>query len=381
MRKILALLFLLLSVNLWAQNDSVSVKIIVSTEAPVDSGLVYIAGNQPQLGGWHPGRAALKRVDNLKWELECKFKPETVLEFKFTRGAWEAEAVDSNNSIPVNYTLTAMNDTILEYKIHAWRNEVEDIEVFRGQITGKVEYLRNLQYDILLPRDVIIWLPPGYDSSNERYPVLYMHDGQNTVDPATTPLGVDWQIDEAADSLIRSGEINPFIMVGVYNSRTRNSDYRNCDTGFVYVKFLADVLKPKIDSLYRTKPEPKYTFNGGSSMGGIISLMAAWERSDVFGGAICFSPAFKISSIDYVTPVSQYSGNKKDLKLFIANGGIGLEERLQPGVDEMVETLKRKGFVEGTNLLYKKYPEDRHTEGDWARRIPEALIFLFGKGL
>lgn len=362
-------------------SGGVTLEIIVNTPPVAAGDTVYISGNQTYLGGWHPAKIPLKKINDTSWEISLNVPAGTNLEFKFTRGAWEAEAVTEDGEVPPNHNIVADSDTTITIEIADWRDKVENLTVFKGGVTGKVEYLRNLKYDILLPRNVLIWLPPGYEKSERRYPVLYMHDGQNMVDPATTPFGVDWQIDEAADSLIKKGVIEPFILVGVYNSRTRMSDYRNVDTGFVYVEFLADYLKPKIDSLYRTRPESEFTFNGGSSMGGIISLMTAWERPDVFGGALCFSPAFKISVIDYIEPVSGYSGDKKNLKLFIINGGVGIDSELQPGVDEMVSVLKSKGFIEGKDLFYQVFPEDTHSERDWAKRVPLALRFLFGNNL
>ncbi|GJQ61914.1 MAG: phosphonate ABC transporter ATP-binding protein [Melioribacteraceae bacterium] len=361
-------------------SGGVKVEIIVNTPPVPQGDTVYIAGNQEYLGGWHPAKVPLEKIADNKWRLILNIdEAKANLEFKFTRGGWEAEAVTADGEVPPNYNLVVTHDTTMNITIDDWRDKVENLVVFKGGVTGKLEYLRDLQYDILLPRDVVIWLPPGYEDSEESYPVLYMHDGQNIVDPKTTPFGVDWQMDEAADSLIRQGVIEPFILVGVYNSRTRMSDYRNIDTGFVYVEFLAEYLKPKIDSLYRTKPSTENTYNGGSSMGGIVSLMTAWERSDVFGGALCFSPAFKISVIDYVKPVESYTGEKKNLKLFIINGGVGIDAELQPGIDEMILALEKQGFSRGNDLYYEIFPEDTHSERDWAKRIPIALKYLFGK--
>ncbi len=92
--------------------------------------------------------------------------------------------------------------------------------VTEGQITGNVVYHQSIKGDGLQDRDLVVWLPPGYDTEpGQRYPVLYMHDGQNIFDPETSYAGVDWAIDEAVDGLIRAGTIEPMIVVGIYNSK------------------------------------------------------------------------------------------------------------------------------------------------------------------
>lgn len=172
-----------------------------------------------------------------------------------------------------------------------------------------------MEWKGLKPRDIIVWLPPGYDENiNERYPVLYMHDGQNIVDPKTSSFGIDWQIDEVADSLIRENKIEPIIVVGIYNTADRSSEYKNIDSGFVYMDFVINKLKPLIDKTYRTKPDKENTANGGSSLAGLTSLMFVWEHPEVFSKAICMSSAFKIENIDYVSDIEKYSGAKKKYK-------------------------------------------------------------------
>ena len=117
------------------------------------------------------------------------------------------------------------------------------------------------------------------------------------------------------------------------------------DTGYAYMKFIVNELKPFIDYTYHTLPDRENTTVGGSSLGGLISFMMLWEYSDIFSKAACLSPAFKIDSIynhDFVSPVKNYSGPKKDIKIYVYNGGVGLEEELQPGIDEMMKRLKKR---------------------------------------
>jgi predicted alpha/beta superfamily hydrolase len=204
-----------------------------------------------------------------------------------------------------------------------------------------------------------------------------VNDGQNIFDPYTSSFGIDWQIDEVADSLIRAKSIQKIIIVGIYNTVKRGSEYNDTKLGKAYLSFIIEELKPFIDRTYRTLPDSKNTAIAGSSGGGLISFILTWEYSDVFSKAACLSPAFKIQNIDYIAPVKNYMGAKKNIKIYIDIGGIGLEEKLQPGVDEMLSVLKEKGFVENEDLFFVKDPLAEHNEAAWSKRVYKFLEFLF----
>jgi predicted alpha/beta superfamily hydrolase len=144
------------------------------------------------------------------------------------------------------------------------------------------------------------------------------------------------------------------------------------------MKFLVNVVKPMIDKAYRTKPQRENTAIGGSSMGGLISFMLAWEYPDVFSKAICFSPALKIWQFDYVKTVKA-TKERKNVFLYMYNGGVGLETMLRPGIDEMISALKEKNYVEGKDFVFIVDPEAEHNERAWAKQIGQALVKLFGK--
>jgi predicted alpha/beta superfamily hydrolase len=235
-----------------------------------------------------------------------------------------------------------------------------------------------MNYPGIKPRDIIVWLPPGYDTSKEkRYPVLYMHDGQNLFDPNTSFLGNEWKVDETADSLIRNKEINPIIIVGIYNTEDRKEEYADTSLGEKYKHFLIDKLKPFIDENYRTLPDRENTAVGGSSMGGLISFILVWEYSDIFSKAICMSPAFNIGKNDYASKVNQYTGLKKNIQIYMDNGGLNLEKRLQPGINKMLFVLQSKGFLPDKDFLWFKDDKAPHNEKAWAERFWRPLKFLF----
>ncbi len=378
--------YLLMTLILFAQDseqtatDSVTVIFKATVYNVPDSATVYIAGNHPKLGGWHPGKVALQEKSAGIWERVIRFPQQIKLAFKFTLGKWENEALSETGSVPPNHQVTLNRDTTFTVTIPDWRDGQNFHQEATGQITGTVRYHRNMQGEELLPRDVVVWLPPGYaDAPEKRYPVIYMHDGQNIVDPNTSFGGVDWQVDETADSLIRNDEIEPVIVVGAYNTGHRSLEYSDTTLGHAYMNFLINYLKPMIDSTYRTLPGREHTATMGSSMGGLISFLLVWYHPDVFSQAGCLSPAFIYKYHNAVTMVENYQGTDKNIRIYMDNGGIDLEAKLQPGCDDMLAALKAIGFTEGKNLHWFLDPEAAHTEAAWASRIWRPLKFMFGK--
>ncbi len=368
----LPLLFLLTIVT----SAQIKVTITARVDSLNPSESVYIAGNLAQIGEWNPAKAKLVEVKPGLWSISFEMEKPGDLEFKFTKGSWSQEAANPDGTTPGNHIAKVVSDTLLTYDICCWSKYKS--ASFKGQITGNVEYIRGVGAGDILPRDIIILLPDGYKNSNERYPVLYMHDGQNIFDPSTVGFGVDWQVDEAIDSLTRQGKVQKMIIVGIYNSKNRRDEYSNCPLGNEYMKFVVNNVKPMIDSLYRTKPGREFTSTAGSSMGGLISFMLLWEYNDVFSKAGSFSPALKIDRFDYVSTVKSTGNKKRNFKLYIDNGGLGLEARLQPGIDEMIALLKELGYREGTDFITVFDPNAEHNESAWAKRIPNFLIKMFG---
>jgi len=383
MRYLLALLFVtgIFSGLLNAQTDSVCVKFRVKAYNLEEGEKIFISGNYSKLGGWQPDSISLNGVYNGIWELNVRLPKDFIAEYKFTKGSWESEASNEQGNIFQNNVLKVTKDTTVVHVITHWKNEFDKIQNAAGQVTGKVCYHDSLTFKGLLPRDMIVWLPPGYDAEDDKhYPVLYMHDGQNLFDPATSSFGVDWGMDEVADSLINIGEIEPLIIVGINNTANRYSEYSNSsDTGYVYMDFLVNKIKPMIDSTYKTLPDRKNTAVAGSSMGGLISFMLAWEYPEVFSKAACFSPAFKYERFDFVSVVNKFSDTKKPIIFYIDNGGIGIEEIIQPGIDEMISLLEAKGYVKEKDLFVVFDKEARHFESAWGSRVHVPLKLFFGK--
>ena len=371
-------LFIFIASIIFAQNHK-KITLNVISNSLNDSVNIFVAGNNKLFGDWNAGRVSLNKINDSTWSRTFSFAKGQILEFKFTKGSWQSEALTDNKEIPENTVVKLNCDTVITKVIRFWKDELNPINNFSGQITGTVKYFKQLKYDGILPRDVIVWLPPDYYKNTARhYPVLYMQDGQNIFDPATSSFGVDWQIDETADSLIRNGIITPLIIVGIYNTQDRNLDYSPGKKGTAYMNFLVDKLKPLIDKNFRTKSGRKYTAVGGSSMGGLISFMLVWKYNSVFSKAICMSPALKIDQFDYVKTIKADDSKRENIFIYIDNGGVGLEERLQPGITEMLDALINKGFAYNKNLFWVKDSAARHNEAAWAKRMAFPLKLFFG---
>lgn len=373
-----AVLLFLFVITSFLSAQEVTLRVSVTAASQPEGGKVYIAGNTQNTGGWSPAAVQLTSVGALNWVIDLKFKPGESVEFKITGGSWEREAIYRQGSLPQNFALRVTKDTTLEIFVPFWRTDANIPKQVTGSVVGTVITHKQMKYPKLLPRDAHVWLPPGYEEGEERYPVLYMHDGQNVFDPATSTTGYDWRADDLADSLIRAGLMKKIIIVAINNTPHRYAEYTRGDTTDAYMEFCARELKKFIDDNYRTLPDRQNTAVAGSSAGGLISFRLAWEYDDVYSMVAAISPAFKIYNIDYVAPVSGYKGPKKDLNIYIDNGGLGIEEKLQPGIDDMLGALKKQGFEEGANFVWKKYNDAVHTEKAWAERFHLPLLQFFG---
>jgi len=277
--------------------------------------------------------------------------------------------------VPQNSRLHVLSNETIRIVVANWKDAMHKVE---GQITGTVRYHRKMEGEGIKPRDVVVWLPPSYETSAEkRYSVLYVHDGQNAFDPTTSFLGVDWQIDETADRLIRVGKMQEVIIVAISNTGDRRQEYSDTARGRAYMKFVVEKLKPFIDKTYRTRPEREHTAVMGSSLGGLISFLLLWNYPEVFSQAACLSPAFAFQEIDATRLVQQHSGPDKHVRIYMDNGGIGLEMQLQPGCEKMLAALQEKGFKLGHNLEWFRDPDAEHNERAWSKRVWRPLLFLF----
>lgn len=259
-------------------------------------------------------------------------------------------------------------------------------------LTGDIRTHKSFHSRFLAAdRDIIVYLPPGYEQERKkRYPVLYLHDGQNIFDGATSFIpGMEWRVDETAQALIASGEIRPLIIVGVYNAGkervheytpTKDARAKQGGKADLYGRMLVEELKPFIDSQYRTMRKGSETGLGGSSLGGLVSLYLGLKYPQVFGKLAVVSPSVWWDNRMLVRDV-QALQKRPRLRIWM---DIGTKEGDTPAnatkdTRALRDALVAKGWKENSDLKYFEAEGAEHNEKAWAERTGMMLKFLFGK--
>ena len=224
-----------------------------------------------------------------------------------------------------------------------------------------------------------IYLPPNYDKTSKKYPVIYMHDAQNLFDAATSYAG-EWEVDETLNKLYeKTGK--GFIVVGIENAgEERLNEYTPWENekygggkGGIYVDFIAKTLKPYIDDNYRTKKKQKHTGLIGSSLGGLISYYGGLEYPKTFGKIGALSTSFWFS--EKVVDFTHEKGNLKNVKLFLLVGGKEGDDT-DKDTQKMEKLLLKTGF-KPKNLNTKINPEGKHNEAFWRSEFLEVVSWLY----
>lgn len=267
------------------------------------------------------------------------------------------------------------------------------------QVTGTVHTCAEFASAHVAARRVDVWLPPSYAADpTRRFPVLYMHDGQNLFDPALSYTGIDWDVDGAITRLAAAGEIREAIVVGVWNTPRRLYEYMptapiadllppagadgmpppgvDLPVSDAYLRFLAEELKPFVDAGYRTLPGPADTLVMGSSMGGLISLYALAEYPGVFGAAGGVSthwPAGEGRVVDWLADHLPAPGSHR---LYFDHGDLGLDAEYAPHQARMDAHLRRAGWTEGDDWMSRAFEDAEHNEAAWQARLEVPLRFL-----
>jgi predicted alpha/beta superfamily hydrolase len=258
-------------------------------------------------------------------------------------------------------------------------------------LTGKIKRHRAFPSKILgNRRDILVYLPRGYRAlSRRRYPVLYLNDGQNVFDAATSFSGVEWGVDETAERLIKENLIEPLIVVAVANTGEKRVDEYAPTRGVIdakakrkrrskglarkYAGFLMDEVKPYIDRKYRTNPDAEFTGLGGSSLGGLVTLAIGILYPQVFSRLIVMSPSIWWDDFAIYRLVDSIQ-QKPPLKIWLDTG------TAEPGWEQARELLNRlleKGWKLPKDLQYMEAQGSDHSEAAWAARVEPALRFLF----
>jgi enterochelin esterase-like enzyme len=238
-----------------------------------------------------------------------------------------------------------------------------------------------------------VWLPPGYDDRENQgkfYPVLYLNDGQNLFETSSAFAGVEWQVDETADRLIRAGDIPPMIIVGIDNAgKDRLREYmphrsmhpmRLRVQGKFYPDFLIKEVMPFVERNYRLATRPEDTGLGGSSLGALVALYTAMVRPGIVGKLLIESPSLWVSNRQIIRDSRAVRVWPQRIFLAAGTAEAGSAERSRSVVDNARElgAIVRRAVLSEKRLRLVIREGAGHNEAAWAERFPEALQFLFG---
>jgi len=343
---------------------------------PSDSGL-YIAGS---FNGWNPQdkNYHFRKNENGSYFFETRLA-DGMYEFKITRGSWDKVECKKGGADIQNRFLKLSSDTAIVLDIEEWADRF----VKKPRVSTASKNVRIVDTAFVIPqlkrvRKVWIYLPPGYNNSQKKYPVLYMQDGQNVFDDSTSFAG-EWGVDETLDSI--GSHSKEIIVVAVdHGVQKRINEYCPYDMekfgkgeGGQYVDFLTKTLKPFIDKNYRTKKDKQNTFIAGSSMGGLISMYAVLKYPRVFGGAGVFSPAFWVGP--KIFDDIRTKGKQVNSKIYFYCGGQE-GESMEPDMTKAFAEMRK---VSKSQMACIVRPDGKHTEWVWRQEFPLFYLWMMEK--
>lgn len=283
-----------------------TVRLIVTGVATRANEDIYVSGN---FNNWNPKdeNYKLKPFGGARKSLVIKNMAAGTYAFKFTRGSNNSLETTSDGRDISDRVLEVNEDVSQEFAIAGWKDDYPDVP---KKYTASPQ-VRIMDTAFAIPqlnrkRKIWVYLPRGYAASSKTYPVLYMQDGQELFNDQTATKG-EWGVDECLDTLqLRTGK--ECIVVGIDNGGDkRASEYDPYGEGGAYLGFIANTLKPFIDTKYRTKKSVENTFIAGSDMGGLISVYALLAYPNVFGAAAGFSPSFAAAAPRFFTDAQQFA--------------------------------------------------------------------------
>lgn len=337
-----------------------------------DTNDYYLAAD---LNKWSPGDPVYRfiRKDN-SLQLVIPFDDSLGFQYKITRGSWLTGECDEEGYGAPNRKFYAYKDTLIFVKVLGWVDKVAR----KHTASPRVELLSDSFPMTSLQSSCKIWiyLPPSYHRSNKYYPVIYMQDGQNLFDRATTAFGTEWKADETMDSIISAGR-KEYIIIGISSGEDRlreylpyNSRHIKSPKGKEYTKFMVSELVPYVDHHFRTLKGRDNRSIAGSSMGALISLYALMEYPDVFGSAGLFSGAYWV--IDDFDKIFFRDTGKKKLKVFLYAGDSEMKS-LVSDTEKMKEALAANSGIRVKTMYVKG---GQHSEYFWQKPFRDYVLWI-----
>ena len=359
-----------------ACRDNRTLTIVVENKSDTKITELYMAGN---FNNWNPkdSKYEIKAMGGTKFGAEIRLPEsfrDSVIEYKYTLGSWDVVEADSAGNTSPNRRLPYKGKplTAIDFVFH-WK-EVKD----KKQSTASSE-VSIWKTDFEMPqlnskRNIWVYLPKGYETSEKRYPVIYMHDAQNLFDEATAHNG-EWGVDEILSKLNKE-----IIVVGIeHGDSLRLLEYSPYTheqyiggSGTEYLQFIIETLKPAIDENFRTLPTREHTAIGGSSMGGLISLCAAHQHATVFSKFLVFSPSLWFNK-QIFEDLATLKEQTQDFKIYLSVGG-----KEESFMKEDTETLhKQLSVYDNVDTELQVNLLGEHNEKLWNEEFPKAIAWIF----
>lgn len=370
--------------------------VTITAEVPNGTGPVYLSGNLESLGPWAPDALPMSGEGRIR-KVSVSVPYGHTLEYKFTLGTWDREALGPSGMVMANFILPAG----INSATHVIEDFKKDPSVYiatpsEGGVLGELIYWLDQPSAFLSEnRHVTIWLPPGYEADPAgRYRVIYMSDGQNLFDPRIANTGTDWGADEAMVNLAGRG-IDPAIIVSTWSTSLRGREYSPWHDAPNYARFLIEELMPRVNSTFRTRTGPENTSHAGSSMGGLLSFYLVTHHPEVFGACGCVSTHFPLSEeiairflpgipgthnpdkVPYI--LRDIEGGLKppqNVRYRFDHGSLGLDAHYAPTHAAVAEWLESHGLIEGQEFVVVAHAGADHNESSWRRQLPEIFEFL-----
>lgn len=353
-----------------------TVRLIVTDVATKKNDDIYVSGN---FNNWNPKdeNYKLKPFGGSRKSIVIKDIAAGTYAFKFTRGTFEKVECAADGRDIDDRILEVTTDVSQECIVAGWKDDYPE----RPKTYTASPQVRIIDTAFYIPqlnrkRRIWMYLPKGYATSSKIYPVLYMHDGQNLFNEKTAAFG-EWGIDECLDTLQKKLD-KECIVVGIDNGGDKRiTEYNPYDNpqygkgeGKLYIDFLANTLKPYVDSKYRTKKGPENTFIAGSSMGGLISLYAVLQYPTIFGAAGVFSPSLWVAPPIFGEAEKFVSASVPKFYLYA-----GSKEGVTtvPDLQKMYDILQNKPKVNVRSVIY---PLGQHNETYWRKQFVDFYTWL-----
>jgi predicted alpha/beta superfamily hydrolase len=353
---------------------------------------LYLSGSVTELGSWRADGLELEKDDDGRYVKTIQLAGGVPVAYKVTRGSWNSVERGPDGVEMEDRTLNPTETQSIKIKVATWVDRGM-AEPGKSTASGNIRMHVGFHSTLLNnDRNLAVYLPPGYDDNpDKRYPVLYMQDGQNLYDTATSFAGVEWNADETAEQLINEGKIEPVIIVAVYNSPDRTEEYTPMQVsesdpvarGVYYGWFVAYEVKRFIDKTYRTLPDREHTAIAGSSLGGLIALDTARAHNDVFGACAAVSPALWSAEGELLSQWTADNDWMKGTRFWIDMGEGETEDypagEAVPHLQTLAATMQSAGLVKGQDYQETVFEGEEQNEAAWSKRFGQVLTYLYGK--